>query len=200
MRVLEYSLSSFWRRGFETLDARLLFNVLYNWDRSRMHEIPKLANSRYRKSNTETQAQIMLQIKHRDIGSCHVAYAVWHTVAARHTTKTIKPSVESSSRPTDDAHNRPHPWPTTRRRSESRRDMDVCPPTVPIRNLDIFWSRTSIWVLLFCVRAPQTVRRRLAKFRWKSQVSIFQASWIYLSDIYYTNMRAILLKFQITKF
>ena len=37
--------------------------------------------------------------------------AVWHTVAARHRMKTIKPSVERSSRPPADAHNKPYPWP-----------------------------------------------------------------------------------------
>ena len=66
--------------------------------------------------------------------------------------------------------------PKVRRRSEIRRDVDVCPPTVPGRNLDIFRHRTSIWGLIFCVRTPQTVRRRLAKFRLKSQVSKFYAS------------------------
>ena len=105
-----------------------------------MHEISKLANSRYRWSSTETKpAHIMLPC------------AVWHTVAARHRTKTIKISMESSTRSTDDAHNEPHPSPTARMRSGSRRDVDVRPTTVPGRNLDIFRYRTSIWVLFFFV-------------------------------------------------
>ena len=131
--------------------------------------------------------------------------AVWHTVADGHLTKTIKPSVESSSRPTDDAHNRPHPWPTTRRRSESRRDMDVCPPTVPIRNLDIFRSRTSIWVLSFCVRATQNVRRHLANFFLKksslniwcilnlSQWYVHIYTFLHIIALYYTGLMVYIL-------
>ena len=115
-------------------------------------------------SNTKTPAHIMLPC------------AVCHNVDTRHRKKTIKPSVESLLHPPDDVLASPltttatrmtkakRARPTVRRKSESRRNVDVCPRTVPNRNLDTFRSRTSIWVLIFCLRAPQIVRRCLANF------------------------------------
>ena len=48
--------------------------------------------------------------QHQDTGSqIMLPCAVWHTVAARHRTKTTNASVESLSRPPDDAHNKPYP-------------------------------------------------------------------------------------------
>ena len=107
------------------------------------------------RSNIETPDQIMLPC------------AVWHTVATRYCTKTIKPSVESSSRPPADVPAPPltttatrmtktnRARPTGRRRSESRSKVDVCPPTVPVRNLNIFRYRTLIWVLFFVYTLPR---------------------------------------------
>ena len=108
--------------------------------------------------NIQTCKFEISSIKHQQtLAQIMLACAVWHTIAARNCRKTIKLSMESSSRPPADVKTK-RVRPTVGRRSESRRDVDVCPPSVPGRNLDIFRSITSILVLFFCACSPDLAK------------------------------------------
>ena len=135
------------------------------------------------RSNIKTPSHIMLPC------------AVWYTVAARHHMKTIKPSVESSLRPPVDV---PAPrwlrqervW--RRRRGRGRRwgggvipgATWMCAPLLYRVGILIFFDLELQFEFYFFVCAlPRPCGGAWRSLVEKNQVSIFHASWIYLSVI-----------------
>ena len=121
-----------------------IYYIVYHLDRFRMHAMSKIVNSRYRQSNIETPAQIILPIKHQDTGPDHVAL---HDLAHRCRSASHEDDLTISGTLIESSSwcNRPpltttatrmtkakREKPTVRRRSKSRRDVDVCPLLYPV--------------------------------------------------------------------